>query len=872
MLHTTMQPARMSEHVATVDEALQIAVAHHQRGQLHEAGTIYRQILEANPAHADALHLLGLVAHQFGQPARAVELIGQAIAIRPGDASFYCNLGEALRALGRVQEAERALREAIRLNPDMSQALNNLGNLLRLLGQREEAARHLKRALELEPLADTYYNLGLLLAAEGEIDEAVQQFRRAVEMKWNFADAWNNLGRALQARGDEAEAMRCYEQTLRLMPQSAEAHFNLATSYEGLQQLETAISHYRRALDIKPDFTQAHTEWCAALKAAGRSSEALAASRADAAARPDSAAAQFHLATALSSSGDEQAALAVTEVVARLAPDWQLAPLQRGYLLQQLGREDEALACFERAIELNPAKPAGHLHRGNVLWAKKMHREAAASYEQALRLQPNYPEAYNGLTMVYTDMAQPDIAIEHGLRGLRQRPKSGPLHANLAIALAYLGRGEESIAHARKAIELRPDDAAAHSNLIYGLNFISSYDAPTIFAEHLAWGARHAEPLTRIAAPHTNDRSLERRLKIGYSSAYFRSHAVNFFTEPILLAHDHEAFEIVCYSDVRATDAVTERLRAAADGWRDVRAWSDARLAEQIRQDEIDILVDLTGHIGHNRMCVFARKPAPVQVTYIGYQNTTGMSAMDYRLTDERADPPGTNDEYYTEKLVRLPRSFFCYKPPEESPDIMPLPAATAGHVTFGTFNNMRKITPRVIEVWMEILARVPNSRLIVSAYQTGYVPKYFASVANAHRVDPARIIMFDKLPRGDYLRLVAQADIALDPFPFTGHTTTCDSLWMGVPVVMLEGRMYASRFGGSALVNVGLADLITQSVEQYIRRAVELAGDLPRLIELKRELRPRMAASALLDFAGFTRNLENEYREMWRTWCRTAP
>ena len=315
-------------------------------------------------------------------------------------------------------------------------------------------------------------------------------------------------------------------------------------------------------------------------------------------------------------------------------------------------------------------------------------------------------------------------------------------------------------------------------------------------------------------------------------------------------------------------DEATGRLKAAADGWRDVYGLTDDELAARVRDDAIDILVDLTGHIGMNRLPMFARKPAPVQVTYIGYQNTTGMSAMDYRLTDERADPPGLTDRYYTEKLVRLPRAFFCYRPGEDVPGVTPLPALEAGHVTFGSFNKFAKVTPQVIAAWLRILEHVKDSRLLVLAYRGGEVENRLHVLAAGHGIDPARIELFNKLPRPDYMKLIARADIALDPFPFNGHTTTCDSVWMGVPVVMLEGDSYVTRFGGSVLANVGLESWIASTVDQYVDVAVRQAGDLEALARLRGELRPRMADSPLLDFGGFTRHVEAAYRSMWRAWC----
>jgi predicted O-linked N-acetylglucosamine transferase (SPINDLY family) len=403
------------------------------------------------------------------------------------------------------------------------------------------------------------------------------------------------------------------------------------------------------------------------------------------------------------------------------------------------------------------------------------------------------------------------------------------------------------------------------------LNYDPAYDSPTIFAEHRAWGARHADPLTAQAPLRANDRTPDRRLRVGYVSSHFLAHAVNFFVEPILASHDHRHFEVFCYSNVAQQDATTQRLRSYADTWRSIVGLSDRETSDLARDDRIDILVDLAGHIGGTRLLVFAHKPAPVQVTYIGYQNTTGMLAMDYRLTDDYSDPPGATDEFYTEKLVRLPRIFFCYMPSNDAPAVSQPPVLENGVVTFGSFNNITKVTPQVLEAWARILVRVPNSRLILLADMAESLKSYLISTFENYGVSRERLELADRRPREGYLELIQRADIALDPFPFNGHTTTCDALWQGVPVVTLSGGSYVSRFGGSGLATLGLNDLIAADVQHYIEIASGLASDSSRLQHLRATLRERMAASPLMDFTGFTRNLEAEYRKMWIDWCARA-
>jgi predicted O-linked N-acetylglucosamine transferase (SPINDLY family) len=604
------------------------------------------------------------------------------------------------------------------------------------------------------------------------------------------------------------------------------------------------------------------------LKDRGHLDEALARYRQAMQADPGLAEPYFNSALILSTRGQlEEALCAYRDALAR-KPNHFKAAVNCGSLLERFGRFDEALECYRQIVAAQPELSVGHFRLGNLYRSMGKMPESIAAYQEAIRLQPDYVFAYNNLAVAYIDLGEVDAAENCARKGLQYAPQQGELHSNLATALLLQGRLEESLAARRTAVELLPDSAGELGNLVYDLNLLPDTDPQKLFDEHLTWAARHAEPLTLAAPPFANRPDPNRRIRIGYVSPYFRQHAVNYFMEPVLVSHDHEQFEVICYSDVQTPDTTTERLKAAVSGWRDVRSLSDEQLAGAVREDGIDILVDLSGHIGSNRLPTFARRAAPVQVTYIGYQNTTGMSAMDYRVTDAYADPPGQTDRYYTEKLVRLPRTFFVYRAPDDSPPVSRLPALASGRVTFGSFNKYSKVTAPTLEVWLQILKRLPDSRLLVLAQREGHAQKRLEALAASRGVDPARIELFGQQPHTDYMRLIAQADIALDPMPFNGHTTTCDALWMGVPVITLAGTSYASRFGSSAHHSLGLESFVADSPQQYVEIAARTAADLPALAALRAALRLRMQDSPLSDFAGFTRNLEDAYREMWRTWC----
>ena len=685
---------------------------------------------------------------------------------------------------------------------------------------------------------DERFGEALAAHRRGALDEADALCRQILQLAPQSADALHLLGIIAHQRGDHRLAVERIGQAITADPLRAAFHNNLGEVYRALELRDDARRSYECAVKLDSSLAAAH----------------------------------YHLGLLAREENDRSAALRHFDSTVRSDPDHIDAIMACGDLQFYEGRFEAALASYQRAIAIRGEHAAIRWRRGLCFHRLRMVEPAISEYQQALRLNPREVDAHNHLAGLYLDMGRPDPAIQHVHQALAILPDNAELHGNLALMLRAQGRVEESIAASRRAVELNPANASLHSNLLYTLNELPGAEPAAVFAEHLAWAARHAEPLTVRAIAPARDRNLSRRLRIGYVSPYFRNHAVNYFSEPILASHDHAQFEVFCYSDVAAPDAVTDRLRPLADHWRPTVGLSDLELAEQVKRDQIDILVDLTGHIAGNRLLAFARKPAPTQVTYLGYQNTTGMSAMDYRLTDAWSDPPGKTDEHYTERLVRLPRAFFCYRPHDDAPPVSELPARTAGRITFGSFNSFNKVSTDVLTTWLEILKRVENSRLLVLAYRDGWVTERLHTLAREHGVEPARIELFDKCPTRDYYELMARADIALDPFPFIGHTTTCDAIWMGLPVVVLTGDCYAARFGGSALRNVGLDDLITSCLNEYVEAAVTLASQVDRLVELRGTLRERMWTSPLCDFMGFTRHLETEYRRMWTTWCGGGP
>ncbi|MEX2112345.1 MAG: tetratricopeptide repeat protein [Pirellulales bacterium] len=818
-----------------IDQAIAQGMKHHQAGQFADAEKLYRHALAIEPDNAHALHLLGTLALQVGQCETAVELIRQAIRADRSQAAFHANLGEAYRQLKQAPEAIESYRAALKLQPDLVHAHAMIGALEYEQGHLAEAATSLREALRLRPEeATARTRLGHVLHDQQQLPEAELCYRRVLRSEPDLPDVQFSLGCVLQAQGKLDEAVACYQAAIALDPRHADAHTNQGVLLQDQQSHDRAAEHFRAALEAAPQRASAHTNLGTNHQACDRFAEAESCYR---------------------------AALAID-------PNYGPAHCALGSLLLSQGQFDAALASLELATRLEPNSVQNHAQRAAALQAQRKFEQASAALQEVLRLDPTNVEAHANLGVICNERGQRDQAIAHCRRAIEIDPAAALPHNTIAVALMALGQMDEAIGYARRASALSPAASPHHSNLLYMLNYHPGFMPAEVFEEHRRWASTYADPLTAQAAPHANDRSPERRLRIGYVSAHFMEHAVNFFTEPILASHDHEQFEVFCYAHVEQADETTARLRRFADRWRDIAFLGDERASKLVRRDGIDILVDLTGHIGGNRLRLFAHKPAPVQVTYIGYQNTTGMRAIDYRMTDAWADPPGTTDANYTEKLVRLPRSFFCYQPSGDAPAVAPLPALANGHVTFGSFNAFPKITPQVLATWAELLAKMPDSRLVILGNVTPSLVEYLHHTFEQRGVAPRRLTLADRRPRKEYLQLMQTVDIALDPFPFNGHTTTCDALWQGVPVVTLAGATYASRFGSSAHVNLGLRELIADSPQQYVAIATELANDLDRLRLLRASLRERMASSPLLDFAGFTRHLEAAYRTMWRDWC----
>jgi predicted O-linked N-acetylglucosamine transferase (SPINDLY family) len=555
--------------------------------------------------------------------------------------------------------------------------------------------------------------------------------------------------------------------------------------------------------------------------------------------------------------------------------DFAEAHCNLGLVLTASGQTVEAVAACRKAVALNSNRAEFHYNLGNALGCNGQLDESIAAFRRAIALDPNLAQGHNNLGTALSAKGELDESVVSFRRAIGVNPSFAEAHNNLAMALKDKGQIDDAIAACRQAIALKPDFPEAHSNLIFSILLHPGFDAAAIAQEEGRWNRQYAEPLRKFIIPHPNDRNPDRPLRIGYVSPDFRDHVVGRCLLPLLCNHDRRQFTITCYAHVPRPDPITMAIAQNADGWRDIGGVSDEEVARQVREDQIDILVDLALHTARNRLLVFARKPAPVQVTYLGYCGSTGMTAMDYRLSDPYLDPfdsaqgrPADADlSCYSEKTTRLPRSYWCYQPAGAAPDPSSLPAHQNGFVTFGCLNNFAKVSSAALDLWLKILAAVPSARLILQA-PVGDHRDHIAEQFIRNGMDVNRVRFEGLQPWAKYAETYSQIDIALDPFPYGGGITTCDALWMGVPVVSLSGRTAVGRGGRSILCNLGLPELVASTADQYVHIATDLARDPDRMKGLRQSMRQRMLASPLMDAAGFARDVEAAYRQMWRTWC----
>ncbi|MBV9970968.1 MAG: tetratricopeptide repeat protein [Xanthobacteraceae bacterium] len=785
-------------------------------------------------------------------------------------AEAHVNLGLALRDAGLLDDAISSYREAIRMKSDLAEAHSNLGYALREQGKLDEAVAACGAAIRIRPdYAEAHSNLGAALYAQGKFSEAARACREALRFKRDYAGAYANLGAALCRQGRFDEAVAACREAIRINPDVAEPHCMLGIALHGQDKLDEAVAALREAARIKADLAEAHSSLCRVLKDQHRLDEAITACREAIRIMPHWADAHCDLGAIFYEQGRLDDAMIAYREAIRLGPDLATAHSNVGALLYRQGKLDEATQACRAALRIKPDYAEAHCNLGCALFDRRDYDEARAALLRAIRIKPDLAEAHSNLGKVLRDLGEVDEAVKACRQAIRIKPRYADAYMNLGAGVCDQGFIDEAVAAFRAAVELDPALAAAGSGALACINYSDRGSPAALYEAHHEWGKLHGQPLPHPDS-YPNERSVERRLRIGYVSPDFRQHSVAYFLEPLLRSHHREAIEVFCYAEVTWPDARTEQFKALADRWVPTVGMSDAALAERIRRDRIDILVDLAGHTAKNRLPVFAAKPAPVQVTWLGYPNTTGLCAIDYRLVDAVTDPDARDEALATETLVRLPGGFLGYGPPGNAPEPSVPPCLSSGTVTFGSFNNPSKLSAGTLEAWARLLTRLPAARLLLKGkpFACAVTRASFVERLRRRGVAKEQIELAPWLPDETHLARYDQVDIALDPFPYNGTTTTCEALWMGVPVVTLRGDRHAARVGASLLTQIGLSDLIADTVVEYVELAAGLADDPVRLTDLRRSLRPRMAASPLCDAPAFARKIEAAYRAMWQRWC----
>ena len=805
-----------------------------------------------------------------GQPPRIPAAAPPPQSVPPGIAELLAQ-GIAHHQAGRLPQAETCYRQVLAGHPS-ADAAHLLGVIAYQVGRHDIAVDLIRQAIARDPGNPAFFtNLGNTLRDQGKLDEAVAAFRDAIRVDPSFAAAYCNLGTAFSAQGKLEEADAVHRQAIRIHPNFVEAHFNLGNALRGQGKLEEAVAACREAIRIRPDAAMAHCNLGAALCDQGKFDEAVAACREAIRIAPDLADAHAILGACLTGAGKLDDAVAACREAIRIKPSEAGAFCNLGNALRDQNKLDEAVAAFRDAVRINPNFAMAHGNLANALAEQGRFAEAIPTFQHAIVIDPRFAEARFNLGNALRNQNRFEEAVGAFRDAIRIKPNLAMAYGGLASALYGQGKFDEAAAVYREADALKLDfDAAGGSTLLFGMNY-GEHSPAALLAAHRAWEERHGRP--RPTA-HVNDRSVARRLKVGYVSPDFRQHSVAYFLEPLLRNHDRTAVELFCYAEVNRPDAVTGRFRQLADCWVTTVGMPDEAMAERIRRDGIDVLVDLAGHSSKNRLPVFARKPAPIQVTWLGYPNTTGLEAIDYRLVDAVTDPEGEADAFASETLVRLPGGFLCYGGSFDAPVPGAAPCLAAGTITFGSFNSPAKLSGATLDAWAALLTRLPGAHLLLkgNAFADEATRAACFDGLRKRGVAAERVEILAWLPDETHLALYDRVDVALDPFPYNGTTTTCEALWMGVPVVTLCGDRHAGRVGASLLTQLGLSDLIAGSVEEYLEIAVALAGDPARIASLRGSLRPRVAASQLCDARGFARKIEAAYRSMWQRWCATNP
>ncbi|KAL5230436.1 hypothetical protein ABZP36_029212 [Zizania latifolia] len=801
-------------------DSLRYANILRSRNKFTDALQLYSSVLEKDVNNVEALIGKGICLQAQSLPMQAIECFGEAVKIDPGNACALTYCGMIYKDEGQLVEAAEAYQKARRADPSYKPAA--------------------------EFLAIVLTDLGTSLKIAGNTEEGIQKYCEALEVDSHYAPAYYNLGVVYSEMMQFDMALTCYEKAALERPLYAEAYCNMGVIYKNRGELEAAIACYERCLTISPNFEIAKNNMAIALTDLG---------------------------TKVKIEGDINQGVAYYKKA--LFYNWHYADAMYnlGVAYGEMLNFEMAIVFYELALHFNPRCAEACNNLGVIYKDRDNLDKAVECYQMALSIKPNFSQSLNNLGVVYTVQGKMDAAASMIEKAIIANPTYAEAYNNLGVLYRDAGSITLAVQAYERCLQIDPDSRNAGQNRLLALNYIDEGSNDNLYQAHREWGKRFLKLYPQYTS-WDNSKVADRPLVIGYVSPDYFTHSVSYFIEAPLTHHDYSNCKVVVYSGVVKADAKTLRFKdkvlKKGGLWRDIYGIDEKKVASLVREDKVDILVELTGHTANNKLGTMACRPAPIQVTWIGYPNTTGLPTIDYRITDSLADPPDTIQKH-VEELVRLPESFLCYNPSPEAGPVCSTPAILNGFITFGSFNNLAKITPKVLQVWAKILCAVPNSRLVVKCkpFCCDSIRQKFLSTLEELGLESLRV---DLLPlihlNHDHMQAYSLMDISLDTFPYAGTTTTCESLYMGVPCVTMAGSVHAHNVGVSLLTKVGLGRLVAKSKDEYVKLALDLASDVTALQELRMSLRGLMTKSPICDGENFTRGLESAYRNMWRRYC----
>lgn len=859
------------------DNLLLLGALHFQLGNLSESIFYNQQCLRVDPNFAEAYGNLGNALKELGDLSGAVQFYLRAIALHPRFSDAYNNLATSYMQLGQTREAIETYQMALVLDPTLVDAHSNLGNLFKVQGRLEDAQRCYTEAIRVKPtFAVAWSNLAGVLKEQGQLAQAIQHYERALELAPEFADAHSNLGNALKEAGHVPEAIAAYKRAIALRPEFAIAHGNLASAYYDAGDLERAVQTFRHAIQLEPNFPDAYNNLGNALRELGHVEQAIACYRSALQLKPDHPHAYNNLGNALKDKGLVKEAIHCYTTAARLLPRFAAAHSNIGSVLKEQGKLDQALAHYQEAITIDPNFADAYSNMGNVFKDLGRLDEAITCYSTAIRLKPTFPDAFANLASAYKDGGRLDDAITCYRKALALRPNFPDAFANYFHAMVFIcdwqSRDEdfrklEQFVDAQLAMDRVLPSVQPFHALVYPLPMQRFLDISRRYAERAMLNVSLVEmPALRYRAKAPSE-----RLRVGYVSSDLGNHPLAHLMQSVFGMHDPSKFEVFCYATTPDDGSVwRQRISSEVEHFTEISALSNGDAARLILNDGIHVLINLNGYTKGARNEIFALKPAPVQVSYMGFCGTLGADYVQYMVGDATVVPP-QHRRYFTEKMINMPHSYFVNDHKQSARDVLDVSKCPTradygvpdDAFVFCNFNQVYKIDPATFTTWMNILKRVPQSVLWLLRFPP-LAEHNIRAEAKARGVPAHRLIFTDVAPKDEHLKRGYLADLFLDTPECNAHTTGCDILWGGTPLLTMPKDRMACRVASSLLHAAGLDELVTASLDEYEELAVALATDQDKLFALRRRLEDSRETSPLFDTQRWVRNLEAGLSLAW--------